>query len=428
LRRVVFVNRYFHPDHSATSQLLTDVAIDLARRGWDVSVMTSRQSYEDPGARLAKSEDVSGVKVRRIWSSRFGRSNLAGRAFDYVTFYFSAFFALLRTASRDTIVVAETDPPLLSVPAAFAVILRQSILVNWLQDLFPEVAEELHVIRKHGFVAEQLRSLRNFSLRIARTNVVLGRLMQAKVRRRGGRTTLRPNWADGSAIRPIPREANEHRKQLGLSSHFVVGYSGNLGRAHEWVSLLDAMIMLEEDDRVRFVFTGSGASYERLQRKSERYGLKNVIFRPYQPREELAESLAMPDVHLVTLRPELEGLIVPSKFYGVAAAGRPTIMIGSEDGEIGSIVRENDCGIVVPQGEVEILADTIRQLAGDRERVERMGANARALFESQFDAPIALAAWDEILMRATEPLPEGEEEIEPEETRKIGRASCRERV
>jgi glycosyltransferase involved in cell wall biosynthesis len=289
------------------------------------------------------------------------------------------------------------------VPAAFAAGLRGAILVNWVHDLFPEIAEELGVIRPRGFVARQLRRLRDFSLRAASTNVVVGTLMQNKVRDRGGKTTLRSNWADGTAIRPLGRNGNRQRQDLGFGDRFVVGYSGNLGRAHDDDSIFDAMTMLEGDDRFRFVFTGSGASYERLRRNCERSGLSNVVFRAYQPRENLAESLAMPDVHLVTLRPELEGLVVPSKFYGIAAAGRPAIMIGDEDGEIGAVIRDGNCGIVVPQGEPGALADAIRELAADPERTERLGANARALFESRYDAPIALDAWNELLMHVADP-------------------------
>lgn len=397
--RLIFVNRYFHPDHSATSQLLTDLATDLSRRGWAVSVLTSRQSYEDADARLGAVDDVDGVSVRRLWSTRFGRGNLTGRALDYLTFYLSIFFALLRRASRDTIVIAETDPPLVSVPALLAVRLRGAILVNWIHDLFPEIAEELGVLRKRGLIANTLRRLRDASLRRARTNVVLGERMEEIVRARGGATELRPNWADGTAIHPVPREENEKRRELRFGGAFIVGYSGNLGRAHDFETLFEVMRLLSGDEHIRFVFTGAGASYERLRTMTEGAGLRNVVFRAYQPRSALAESLSMPDVHLVTLRSSVEGLIVPSKFYGIAAAGRPTIMVGDERGEIASIVRRHDCGIAVGDGRSDDLADAIRGLATDRARVERMGANARTLFESHFDAPLALAAWDEILRR-----------------------------
>lgn len=376
MQRLIFVNRYFHPDHSATSQLLTDLAAGLARRGWDVSVLTGRQSYEDPNVTFAASETFEGVRVRRLWSTRFGRRHLPGRAIDYLTFYVSVFVSVLRRARRGTIVVAETDPPLVSVPAAFAAAARGAGLVNWVHDLFPEIAEELGVLKRRGFLANRLRNLRDFSLRHARTNVVLGERMEAIVRAHGGHTTLRPNWSDGTAIRPVRPEENEQRRQLGFASEFVVGYSGNLGRAHDYQTIFDAMRILRDDRSIRFVFTGAGASYEKLQAMCAREQLPNVLFRPYQPRTALAESLSMPDVHLVTLCSSIEGLIVPSKFYGIAAAGRPTIMIGDESGEIASLVRRYDCGIAVADGHGDLLARAIRGLAADRARAVGMGARA----------------------------------------------------
>src|SRR5437868_5027237 len=139
--RIVFVNRFFHPDHSATSQMLSDLSFHLAERGRRVEVVTSRQRYDDADAKLPPRETVRGVEVRRIWSTRFGRGFLPGRAVDYATFYISAFLALLRRATRDSTIVALTDPPLISVVAALAAMLRGAKLINWTQDLFPEVAE-----------------------------------------------------------------------------------------------------------------------------------------------------------------------------------------------------------------------------------------------------------------------------------------------
>src|SRR5437762_3787700 len=148
-RRVVFVNRYFHPDHSATSQMASDLAFHLASRGWSTGAITSRQRYDDASAKLAPRESVNGVDVRRVWSTRFGRAFLPGRAIDYATFYCSAFFALLRRAGRGSTIVALTDPPLISVIAALAAMLRGARPVNGTQDLFPEVAEALgmHALR-----------------------------------------------------------------------------------------------------------------------------------------------------------------------------------------------------------------------------------------------------------------------------------------
>ena len=368
--RVVFVNRFFHPDHSATSQLLSDLAFHLAARGHEIAVVTSRQRYDDPKARLPARESIAGVAVRRVWSTRFGRGSLPGRAIDYATFYLSAFFALLRMGRRGTVVVAKTDPPLISVVAAAAARLRRAIMVNWVQDLFPEIAEALGMPR-----IPLLRRARDWSLRRARTNVVLSEAMAARV----PHAVVVHNWADPS-LQPMPRNAD---------APFTVAYSGNLGRAHELDTILAAMHALPD---VRFVVTGGGAQLARVRAAAP----ANVAFRPYVPREELGRSLSAADVHLVSLLPKLEGLIVPSKIYGVLAVGRPIVFIGARDG-IGRMLEENGCGIVVEPGDVDGLRNALVELRTDRARAAEMGARGRALYESRFAPEIAFEAWERIV-------------------------------
>ena len=151
--RTVFVNRYYWPDHSSTSQLLTDLAVTLALHGRPVSVITSRQRYSEPRAKLPASETVEGVIIHRVWTSCYGRHSLPGRAFDYLTFYLSALWRMWRTLSSGDIVVALTDPPMICIPAGIVAYLRGAKLVIWHQDLFPEIASALGVNGMRGKLA-----------------------------------------------------------------------------------------------------------------------------------------------------------------------------------------------------------------------------------------------------------------------------------
>lgn len=367
MRSVVFVNRYFHPDHSATSQIASDLAFHLAARGWDVAAVTSRQRYDDARARL-ESGMTNGVRVERVWSTRFGRAGLVGRAADYLTFYLSAFFALL--GHRRAVVIAMTDPPLTSVLAAVA----SKRVVNWVQDLFPEVAESLGIR-----VPRLLRRVRDWSLRRARANVVLGDLMAARV----PKAIIIHNFADAD-LAPQPRPAGDP---------FVVGYSGNLGRAHEFETIMGAMQRLPD---IRFLFTGGGAQLETVKRAAG----ANAAFRPYAPRAELSASLSAADAHLVSLKPSLEGLVLPSKFYGVLAVGRPVIFVGARDGELARIIDAHRCGIVVEMGDVDGLTQAIRTLANDRSEAAAMGHRGRELYLARYAPHHAFAAWERVLEEA----------------------------
>lgn len=406
---VIFLNRYFHPDHSATSQMLSELAFGLAAAGLPVRVITGRQRYDDPAAALPAFETVAGVHVHRVATTRFGRARLPGRALDYLTFYLAAAVCLFRLARRGDVVVAKTDPPLLSIIAAPVARLRGARLVNWLQDVFPEVAEALGVGGRAGRLTFAiLRRLRNRSLRAASANVVLGSRMAEVVARQGvdqSRIHIIPNWADGTCIRPIAAADNPLRAAWGYNGAFVVGYSGNLGRAHEPDTLTDAMVRLQAQasppgadiPQVMFLFIGGGAKSGALQAEVARRRLVNVRFEPYQPQDRLAESLSVADVHIASLIPELEGLIVPSKVYGIAAAGRPIVYIGDPDGEIPRVLRAFDIGVTVRQGDAAGLARVLMDLAGDPGRSRAMGRRARALFEQRYDRPHAIAAWQNLL-------------------------------
>jgi glycosyltransferase involved in cell wall biosynthesis len=410
-RRVIFLNRFFYPDHSPTSELLSDVAFALAERGFEVSVVTSRQRYDAAQADLAKRETVRAVDIKRVWTSRRGRAQLAGRSVDYLTYYAAAAWHVLRSAHSGDVVVAKTDPPLLSVVLAPIAKLKGADLVNWLQDVFPEVAERLNTGGSGGrFFARAVMPIRNWSLKSAKMNVVVGDGMAAQLKAQGipeKLITVINNWADASFIRPVAEQDNQLRKEWIPDGRFVVAYAGNLGRAHDVDTILSAMTLLQDravmlpNDvaaKVIFLFVGGGAKRAKLEREAMKRGLTNFRVRQYQPKERLSETLGVGDVHLVSLDPRLEGLIVPSKFYGIAAAGRPTIFVGSSLGEIARMIAHHRCGYTVSPDDGEALADRIQQLASNRALCSDMGARAREAFEAHWEKTQALAKWEEILL------------------------------
>ncbi len=404
--KIVFINRFFFPDHSATSQLLTDLTLHLARKGYEVKVLTSRL-ISDSSPKLPSTIDtLHGVAIVRMWSTGFGRARLAGRALDYLTFYMSALWHLLSTASTGVLIIAKTDPPLISVVGALASRIRGAVLVNWIQDLFPEVASAL-AVNGAGWLEKPLRTLRNRSLKAARQNVVIGEGMARRVEKEGispAKIRIIHNWADGSAIYPIEPEDNGLRAEWNLDDKFVVGYSGNFGRAHEFDTILSAAELLRDNKQIIFLFIGNGAQMSSMKQRVETKHLNNVIFKPYQKRSQLAVSLSVPDIHVISLQPALEGLIVPSKFYGIAAAGRPMIYIGDKEGEIPRLLRSAQCGFVVEIDQADQAASIIREVAHDQHACKSLGHRARRLFDQRFERHYAEKAWETVL---AESIPEG---------------------
>ncbi len=259
--------------------------------------------------------------------------------------------------------------------------LKGARLINWLQDIYPEVAVALGVRGLGGPSGRALEAMRNASLARATTNVVLGARMAMHLQAAGvpaERIRVISNWTDEAAITPVDHALNSLRQAWGLNGKFVVAYSGNLGRAHEYQTILGAAAMLAEETSVIFLMVGDGHHTRSLRAAAEAAGLRNIVFQPYQAADTLALSLGAADVHWISLRPELEGLIFPSKVYGVLAAGRPVIAVSSAQGEIARLVGEHSCGLQIDPGDSHGFACAVRLLVSDSEQVTRLGAAARA--------------------------------------------------
>ncbi len=397
MKEIVFLNRYFYPDHSATSQLLSELAFHLVEKGHRVTVITSRQRYDDSEAGLPALETVRGVKIRRVRTTTFGRSNLRGRAVDYLSFYLASFVSLLTQLRRDSIVVAKTDPPMVSVIAATAAMLRGARLINWVQDLFPEVALALGTAGRDGGPLSRLQILRDWSLRRAVVNVAIGTLMAGRISSLRAAVVQIDNWATTSESPSEPGALLQLRKSWGIADKCVVAYAGNFGRAHDFETIAEVVRLMADDERVHFLFIGGGVHHESLRRMREQESLRNLSLQPYQPQESLLSTLKAGDIHLVTLRPELEGLIVPSKFIGVCAAARPVIFVGATDGEIAGLIGQFECGFVVKPGEAAELKTRIEELAASKSLREAMGSRARSHYEARYTRTSALRRWEAVL-------------------------------
>ncbi|AKC08595.1 hypothetical protein At15955_27520 [Agrobacterium tumefaciens] len=395
--RMIFLNRYGFPDQSATSRMISSLAISMAQRGMNVTVVASREIHNHPGSVLPATETVRGVQIRRLASGRFGRHSLMRRSVDYLLFQVLAFAWLLRNVRATDTVVVCTDPPLLSVMSSIAIRLKGAFMVNWIMDLFPETAIELGFFRKRArWLAPWLTQARNWSLRSPGMVVCPTDKMAEFLFTQGlakDRVSVLHHWSDGEEIYPVLPKDNSLRKAWGLQGVFVVGYSGNFGRAHEFGTMLAAAKRLEHRQDIRFLLIGGGHQHAAVKTVVQDLGLQNVIFKPLQPVEKLAESLSVADVHLVSLLPELEHCIIPSKFYGILAAGRPTIFVGDPDGEVPRVLRAKGCGSNVEIGETEKLSGTIEKLCDDPDTTTAMGDAARRLLCADYSREKAADAW-----------------------------------
>lgn len=401
-RRIIFVNRFFHPDISATSRILSDVAFHIAALGLPVSVVTSRGRYDDEQSILPDFEVIDGVEVHRVVNPRFGRKTLLGRSADYLALYLSFAIAAWRLSARGDILIVKTDPPLLSVALAPIAAFKRLVMVNWLQDLYPEVALRLG-LRALAPFASLLIAARNASLRLAANNVVIGESMHTRIKSYGiakANIEVISNWCDDEALRPVLQDQNPLRIAWGLGDKFVVGYSGNLGRAHEFTTVLDAATLLRDERDIIFLFVGGGHLTTALKQEVARRRLAdNFQFRSLAPAHLLSLSLGAPNVHWLSLPPSMEGLILPSKLYGVAAAARPIIAIANPRGEVGELIQRHDCGVAIEPGDSDHLARTVLAFRDDPLQTQQRGHNARHMLEENFRKRDAVRRWERLIER-----------------------------
>jgi glycosyltransferase involved in cell wall biosynthesis len=316
-----------------------------------------------------------------------------------VTYFASATWAGLRL-DRPDVVVALTDPPIIGLAAWAAGKRFGSPLVMAFKDLFPEVTVLLPDFHSDA-INSVLQRVNRFLVKRAAANVALGPAMRQRLIDNKGappdRTTIIADWADTTAITPRPKR-NAFSERHGLADAFVVMHSGNVGLSQGLETLVDAAELLQDLRDLCVVIVGEGVQKAALQERVRSRSLTNVRFLPFTPREELADSFAAADVFVVSLQRGMAGYIVPSKLYGILAAGRPYVAAVEDGCEVAALTREHNGGLLSEPGDAAMLADRIRVLYSDRAMARQLGANARALSLS-FDRASQVAKYMDLFRR-----------------------------
>ncbi|GAB4187473.1 MAG: glycosyltransferase family 4 protein [Phycisphaeraceae bacterium] len=397
--RIILLNQAFYPDHAATAQHAHDLARHLVRHGHDVAVVASRSIYGSKGAALPKYENVDGIEVHRVGKSLFGKSTILARMIDFALFYVLALTKVM-TIRRPDVIVPFSTPPFIVLVGWMLKVFKRCKVVYWVMDLYPDVPIAFGLMKPTSPTARLLERLHRFCFRHCDRSVVLGRCMRDLLLSKdipAEKIALIPPWADVEELEPLPRDDNPLRTEWELHNNFIVMYSGNLGLAHDIDTIRGAMVALKDRPDIRFVFIGGGKHMTQLQSFCEEQKLDNVLFKPYQPREAIRASLSLADLHLISQAESMTGLLVPSKLYGIMAAGRASVFIGNEKAEVGRVLQETGSGRIVPVGDVQGLTETIIGLADDPEACRRMGDAARQAMQTTYDRRHACKAWEDLL-------------------------------
>lgn len=383
MKTYVFTNRVYPPVAGATGELLKELAEGLAAAGARVLVVTSRGSRNETAGR----ETINGVEVIRVGTLRFTRASHWLRALSYAGLYPQFAWQVWKQGAVDA-VVSMTDPPLQLAVVTLASF-RAKKKIHWAQDLYPELAEELRVIPRNSLVARILRAVSKWALAKQDKIVVLGRCMRERLVGRGideQKIEVIPNWT--SVSEASHTESASVRERLGWSGKFIALYSGNLGLAHDFETLVGAARRLGSGG-IELVFAGEGPRLDEVRRLTA--GLPCVSFLPPQPKQNLSAFLAAADVHLVTMRAELEGLVVPSKAYGAMASRKPLIYVGPASSEIARAIDETGAGTAVRNGDAEALVSALRKEFASKSDSQASGGAGR------LSLAMPLSRWCDIL-------------------------------
>lgn len=396
---IVLLNQAFHPDVVATAQMSKDLADALVARGHTVTAVASRSIYGKSGAVLPKSEVVDGIQVRRVGFSLFGKASIAARIADFALFYVLAAIKVL-TLKKPDVVVSFTTPPFIGLVGIAAGWLRGAKSVYWLMDLYPDVPVACGMMKAKAPLTRVLEGVSRFILNRSDATVVLGRCMKDRVLAKGmpaERVHLIPVWSDLGEAEPLAHEQNPFRERWGLGGAFCVMYSGNFGIGHEAMTICNAMERLRDRADIKFLFVGGGKRRREVEAFIKDKGLASASYHDYVPREVVGQSLSAADVHLISLREGCEGIICPSKLFGVMAVARPSVYVGNPSSEIARVLVESGSGILTREGQDREMAEAIAGLADDRERARRMGAQARRELMGKYDKVTLCGRWVELL-------------------------------
>ena len=334
-------------------------------------------------------------------NTQFPKNSIRGKVLNSATFFLGAVRKFL-DFPRDAVVLVVTNPPFLSFLPYLLSFFRKQKYVCLIHDVYPDIAARYGYLRKGGISYRLWDKVNRSVLRGAVAVIVLGRDMEERIREKldrseWGKIRVIPNWSDEDAIFPLAKEENPFLKEISIApSTFLVQYSGNMGLSHDMETIIEAASLLR-DLPIQFLFIGGGGKREKIGKMAADLGLENVRFFPYQPKEKLRYSLACSDVSLVCLDRGVEGMSVPSKYYGILASGRPVIALMAENSEVAMSIRESGCGYVVPPEDPDALAERIRYLFDHPDVAREMGKKSRESLERSYSRRIVARKYLELL-------------------------------
>jgi len=387
---IKLLTEYFYPEPASTGQLMTQLAVGLQEKGFDIEVITSQPTYQGQEiSKLPNKENYKGVKINRLNSTQLNKEKGIFRVINWITFTFLVIINIFRKSKSSDILLTLSNPPILPFVGLLFKLLRNQRYAIIIYDIYPDMAVVLGMAKENNPVVKLWHINNRALFENADKIIVLGKRMKQKIlektnrRLNSSKIKVIHNWEDPEFVKPIKKENNTFAVKHGYDKQLTLLYSGNLGQHHDLMTIVKAAEKVKNLP-VKFVFIGDGAQKRRLQKYVKEKDLNNVDFHPYQPLGKLPETLTCADVSIVSENLRATGLCVSCKIYSSLASGQAILATVDKNSDIAYIVKECDCGIQVNQGNIEEVEEAVKFWLDNPERLNSMGKNGRKCFEEKY--------------------------------------------
>lgn len=393
--------RLFNTFEPPGAPIFKDLLPYLAQQGHEITVNVSSISYRPIKSNYFKKEYINKIKYNYLKTITLTKNKYISKLSTMISYSFLVIIHSLFSKKVHKNIFL-TQPPLFFLWGFVLLLLKHEKYICVMMDIYPDVAIKGGMIHEEGFIAKVMRLITNFALKHAESVIVIGRCMKKKIEKIGipsSKIEIVTNWVDENEMNPIPHPLNSFRQKNGLTDKFVIMYSGNMGLGHYFDNILEVAKRLKGKKDIIFLFIGGGLRLNEIKEYKKKIHLNNIKLMPYQSTEIINQSLASADIHFISLREGFEGLIVPSKLYGILAVARPIIFQGSQDSEIALLINEHKVGFAVKLGETNMLESHMLELKDNPELRKSMGEKSRYILEKYYDKESRLNLYKNIFTK-----------------------------
>ena len=397
---LLIITQFFPPDYAATGQLIQELARNLGENNIQVNVFTGQPGYAFEQGKAPNREVDKNLTVRRSRTVKICSKRIRAKALSGIIFTLRATLTILKNGRKNDIVLLTTAPPFLSIAGYIANLFLGLEYVCLIYDLYPDAVVELGVTSEASFITKTWNKINALVWKRSKKLIVLSETMKQRITDKhpqvADKISVIHNWADSDWIKPIQKQENWFAREHGIDHKFTVLYSGNMGRCHDVDTILGTMKLLQNEP-VKFVFIGAGTKHEICRQTAEKLKLNNCTFLPYQDKTNLPYSLTACDLALVSIAPGLEGVVAPSKLYGILAAGKAIAAICEPHSYLRQIISDAECGASFNNKNSQELADFIMNLASNPELSINMGKAGRKYMVENFTPKIIARQYCDVL-------------------------------